>query len=133
MGNAHSASGTAEAASVPSAREGPLGGLADPFAGKGVDRLVASLEDRAVEAEKKIDELTRRMEMPGRSEGRAVGAGAGADGARAYVEELKALRGILVEADEEHRALLAKVEALEKTKSKLEYQVMHLKRAADQN
>lgn len=87
--------------------------------------LVSKLEKRAIDAERKLDSLEKRVEslsgMPN------VGDQSGLT-AR-YVAELKGLRGTLVEATREHEALVEHVVELEKAKARLEYQILHLKRS----
>lgn len=86
---------------------------------------ISNLEKIAVDAERKLESLEKRVESLG---GMSVGGNEAALTAR-YVEELKGLRQTLVEAEQEHQSLVEHVAELEKAKSKLEYQVLHLKRS----
>jgi chromosome segregation ATPase len=94
-------------------------------ASKQQEEIISNLEKRAIDAERKLDSLEKRVEsLSGTAnEGNQSGLTA------RYVAELKGLRGTLVEATREHEALVEHVAELEKAKAKLEYQILHLKRS----
>jgi 1-aminocyclopropane-1-carboxylate deaminase/D-cysteine desulfhydrase-like pyridoxal-dependent ACC family enzyme len=91
----------------------------------GQEETLRFLEERAAIAEKRLEEVEKRVAC---GSGNAVAGGTAALTA-AYVNELKELRMVLVQAKQEQDELIEKVASLEQSKAKLEYQVKHLKRA----
>eukprot|EP00890_Picochlorum_soloecismus_P006297 jgi/Picsp_1/6669/NSC_04012-R1_predicted protein [Physcomitrella patens subsp. patens] len=86
--------------------------------------LLAKLEARADMAEKKLGELETEMKKDGKRQ-------ASPDVAqltKSYVADLTELRAIMVRAETEYNALKSEVAELQQMKSKLEYQVQHLKK-----
>ena len=86
------------------------------------NELISKLELRAMEAERTLELLEKRVESLS-----SVGDESGL--AARYVAELKGLRGTLVEAQREHEALVENVATLETANAKLKYQILHLKRS----
>ena len=82
------------------------------------------LEARAEMAEQKLDEIENKMKKDG---GRQASSDV-AQLTKSYVAELTEQRAIMVRANEEYNALKSEVVDLKQMKSKLEYQVQHLKK-----
>lgn len=96
-----------------------------PKDSRGQEETLRLLEERAAIAETRLGEIEKRVSS---GYGNAV-VGETAALTAAYVNELKELRNVLVQAKQEQDELIEKVTSLEQSKSKLEYQIKHLKRA----
>ena len=87
--------------------------------------VLKTLEEKAALIDQKLAEYEKRV---ANAPDAGVGESSKVLSAR-YIAELKELRKVLVDAEKEQNSLLEKVTELETAKSKLEYQVKHLKKA----
>lgn len=88
------------------------------------EQLLKTLEEKAALIDQKLAEYEKRVvNAPDTSSESSKVLSA------RYISELKELRKVLVDAEREQNSLIDRVTDLETTKSKLEYQVKHLKRA----
>lgn len=86
--------------------------------------LLAKLEARAEMAEKKLEEIERRVNIDGKGQASPDVAQL----SKSYVAELTELKAVMIRAEKEYNALKSEVADLQQMKSKLEYQVQHLKK-----
>lgn len=88
------------------------------------EQLLKTLEEKAALIDQKLAEYEKRVvNAPDTSSESSKVLSA------RYISELKELRKVLVDAEKEQNSLLERITELETAKSKLEYQVKHLKRA----